>query len=139
MRCRPALKAQALGADALSVDGFERAGHPGEDGINMGTRFMATVESGIHQNVKDRLAEAGSGTPAELPAAAQHCPGGGHADPDVAFPATAEPAWVGGRGYAASTFGRISSLRRLRSSSVFATGTSWNGGQNIGIVIPASL
>ena len=96
---RHALKAQALGVDALSVDGFECAGHPGEDdipglvllpaaaaaleipfiasggfadgrglvaalalgadGINMGTRFMATVESGIHQNVKDRLVEAG--------------------------------------------------------------------------------
>ena len=96
---RHALKAQTLGVDALSVDGFECAGHPGEDdipglvllpaaadaleipfiasggfadgrglvaalalgadGINMGTRFMATVESGIHQNVKDRLVEAG--------------------------------------------------------------------------------
>lgn len=96
---RHALKAQALGVDAVSIDGFECAGHPGEDdipglvlipqaadalsipvlasggfadarglvaalalgadGINMGTRFMATVESGIHQNVKDRLVEAG--------------------------------------------------------------------------------
>ncbi|MFR9801031.1 NAD(P)H-dependent flavin oxidoreductase [Pseudonocardia sp. RS010] len=96
---RHGLKAQELGVDALSIDGFECAGHPGEDdvpglillpaaadaveipfiasggfgdgrglaaalalgadGINMGTRFMATVESGIHQNVKDRLVEAG--------------------------------------------------------------------------------
>jgi nitronate monooxygenase len=96
---RHALKAQSLGVDALSIDGFECAGHPGEDdvpglillpaaadaldipfvasggfgdgrglaaalalgadGINMGTRFMATVESGIHQNIKDRLVEAG--------------------------------------------------------------------------------
>lgn len=96
---RHGLKAQKLGVDALSIDGFECAGHPGEDdvpglillpaaadaleipfiasggfgdgrglaaalalgadGINMGTRFMATVESGIHQNVKDRLVEAG--------------------------------------------------------------------------------
>ncbi|GAA4698273.1 nitronate monooxygenase family protein [Pseudonocardia yuanmonensis] len=96
---RHGLKAQRLGVDALSIDGFECAGHPGEDdvpglillpaaadaleipfiasggfgdgrglaaalalgadGINMGTRFMATVESGIHQNVKDRLVEAG--------------------------------------------------------------------------------
>jgi NADH:quinone reductase (non-electrogenic) len=96
---RHALKAQAIGVDAVSIDGFECAGHPGEDdipglvlipaaadvlsipilasggfadgrglvaalalgadGINMGTRFMATVESGIHQNVKDRLVEAG--------------------------------------------------------------------------------
>ena len=28
---------------------------------------------------------------------------------------------------------------RLRSSSVLATGTSWNGGHSIGIVSPASL
>ncbi|MEU7819043.1 nitronate monooxygenase family protein [Pseudonocardia sp. NPDC049154] len=96
---RHGIKAQNLGVDALSIDGFECAGHPGEDdvpglillpaaadaleipfiasggfgdgrglaaalalgadGINMGTRFMATVESGIHQNVKDRLVEAG--------------------------------------------------------------------------------
>ncbi|WP_433507650.1 NAD(P)H-dependent flavin oxidoreductase [Pseudonocardia halophobica] len=96
---RHGVKAQNLGVDALSIDGFECAGHPGEDdvpglillpaaadaleipfiasggfgdgrglaaalalgadGINMGTRFMATVESGIHQNVKDRLVEAG--------------------------------------------------------------------------------
>jgi NAD(P)H-dependent flavin oxidoreductase YrpB (nitropropane dioxygenase family) len=96
---RHALKAQAIGVDAVSIDGFECAGHPGEDdipglvlipaaadalssipilasggfadgrglvaalalgadGINMGTRFMATVESGIHQNVKDRLMQA---------------------------------------------------------------------------------
>jgi nitronate monooxygenase len=96
---RHGVKAQSLGVDALSIDGFECAGHPGEDdipglvllpaaadaidipfiasggfadgrglvaalalgadGINMGTRFMATVESGIHQNVKQRLVEAG--------------------------------------------------------------------------------
>ena len=96
---RHAVKAETLGVDAVSIDGFECAGHPGEDdipglvlipaaadrltipmiasggfadarglvaalalgadGINMGTRFMATVESGIHQKVKDRLVEAG--------------------------------------------------------------------------------
>jgi nitronate monooxygenase len=96
---RHGVKAQSLGVDALSIDGFECAGHPGEDdipglvllpaaadaidipfiasggfadgrglvaalalgadGINMGTRFMATVESGIHQSVKERLVEAG--------------------------------------------------------------------------------
>ena len=96
---RHAVKAQSIGVDAVSIDGFECAGHPGEDdipglvlipaaadklsipmiasggfadarglvaalalgadGINMGTRFMATAESGIHQNVKDRLVEAG--------------------------------------------------------------------------------
>lgn len=95
---RHALKAQGIGVDAVSIDGFECAGHPGEDdipglvlipsaadalsvpilasggfadgrglvaalalgadAINMGTRFMATVESGIHQSVKDRLVEA---------------------------------------------------------------------------------
>jgi NAD(P)H-dependent flavin oxidoreductase YrpB (nitropropane dioxygenase family) len=96
---RHAVKAESLGVDAVSIDGFECAGHPGEDdipglvlipaaadqltipmiasggfadarglvaalalgadGINMGTRFMATVESGIHDNVKERLVEAG--------------------------------------------------------------------------------
>lgn len=92
---RHALKAQATGCAAVSVDGFECAGHPGEDdipnlillpraaeelkipfvasggfgngrglaaalalgadGINMGTRFMATVEAPIHAAVKQRL------------------------------------------------------------------------------------
>ncbi|TFG89114.1 MAG: nitronate monooxygenase [Gemmatimonadales bacterium] len=89
---RHALKAEAIGCAAVSVDGFECAGHPGEDdvtnlvlipavaaavklpiiasggigngyqmaaafalgaeGINMGTRFMATVEAPVHANVK---------------------------------------------------------------------------------------
>src|SRR5439155_9104898 len=89
---RHSLKAQAIGCDAVSVDGFECGGHPGEDdvgnwlllpraaeelkipfvasggmadarslvgalalgaeGMNMGTRFMATVEAPIHENVK---------------------------------------------------------------------------------------
>jgi NADH:quinone reductase (non-electrogenic) len=92
---RHAVKAQSLGVDGVSVDGFECAGHPGEDdipglvlipaaaakidipmiasggfaesrglvaalalgadGINMGTRFMCTVESCIHQNVKEAI------------------------------------------------------------------------------------
>ena len=96
---RHAVKAQSLGADAVSVDGFECAGHPGEDdvpglvlipaaanaltvpflacggfadgrglvaalalgaeGITMGTRFMCTVESGIHQNVKEKIVANG--------------------------------------------------------------------------------
>ncbi|ALL79711.1 nitronate monooxygenase (plasmid) [Pseudonocardia sp. EC080610-09] len=96
---RHAVKAQDLGVDALSVDGFECAGHPGEDdipglvllpaaadaleipfiasggiadgrglvaalalgadGVNMGTRFLCTAEAEIHQNVKDRIVEAG--------------------------------------------------------------------------------
>jgi nitronate monooxygenase len=92
---RHALKAQAIGVDAVSIDGFECAGHPGEDdvgglilfpaaadklsiplvasggiadarglvaalalgcdGVNMGTRFMATVEAPIHDNVKKQI------------------------------------------------------------------------------------
>jgi nitronate monooxygenase len=92
---RHAVKAEALGADAISIDGFECAGHPGEDdvpglvlipaaadrvsvpmiasggfadgrglaaalalgaeGINMGTRFMCTAESPIHQKVKEQI------------------------------------------------------------------------------------
>ena len=95
---RHALKAQEIGCDAVSVDGFECGGHPGEDdipnmillpraadeleipfvssggqadarslvaslamgadGVNMGTRFMATVEAPIHQNVKDAIVAA---------------------------------------------------------------------------------
>jgi len=95
---RHSLKAEAIGCDAVSVDGFECGGHPGEDdvpnfillpraaeelkipfvasggmadgrslvaalalgaeGMNMGTRFMATKEAPIHQNVKDTLVAA---------------------------------------------------------------------------------
>ena len=95
---RHSLKAEAIGCDAVSVDGFECGGHPGEDdtpnfillpraaeelkipfvasggmadgrslvaamalgaeGMNMGTRFMATKEAPIHQNVKDALVAA---------------------------------------------------------------------------------
>ena len=95
---RHALKAESIGCDAVSVDGFECGGHPGEDdvpnfvllpraaeelkipfvasggvangrqlvaalalgadGINMGTRFMATQEAPIHQNVKDAIVAA---------------------------------------------------------------------------------
>ena len=89
---RHALSAERMGVDAISIDGFECAGHPGEDdipglvlipaaadkvrvpmlasggfgdgrglaaalalgadGINMGTRFCATVEAPIHDAVK---------------------------------------------------------------------------------------
>ena len=96
---RHSLKAQSIGCDAVSVDGFECGGHPGEDdvpnfillpraadeleipfvasggmadgrslvaalalgadGINMGTRFMATREAPIHGNVKQALVNAG--------------------------------------------------------------------------------
>ena len=92
---RHALSAERKGVDVISIDGFECAGHPGEDdvpglilipaavrqlsipviasggiatgsglaaalalgadAVNMGTRFMATVEAPIHQNVKDRI------------------------------------------------------------------------------------
>ena len=95
---RHSLKAEAIGCDAVSVDGFECGGHPGEDdipnfillpraaeelkipfvasggmadgrslvaalalgadGINMGTRFMATKEAPIHENVKQALVAA---------------------------------------------------------------------------------
>lgn len=95
---RHALKAQRIGCDAASIDGFECGGHPGEDdipnmillpraadeleipfvssggqadgrslvaslamgadGMNMGTRFMATQEAPIHENVKQALVEA---------------------------------------------------------------------------------
>jgi nitronate monooxygenase len=95
---RHALKAESIGCDAISVDGFECGGHPGEDdipnfillpraaealtvpfvasggmadarslvaalalgaeGMNMGTRFMATVEAPIHDNVKQALVGA---------------------------------------------------------------------------------
>lgn len=96
---RHALTAERHGADVISIDGFECAGHPGEDdvpnqilipacvdkvkvpviasggfadgrglamalamgaeGINMGTRFMATKEAPIHPNVKQKIVEAG--------------------------------------------------------------------------------
>ena len=95
---RHALKAQSIGCDAVSVDGFECGGHPGEDdvpnmillpraadeleipfvssggqadgrslvaslamgadGMNMGTRFVATQEAPVHQNVKDAIVAA---------------------------------------------------------------------------------
>jgi nitronate monooxygenase len=89
---RHALKAEKIGCDAISIDGFEAAGHPGEedvttlilvplvrdavrvpiiasggfadgrglvaalalgaDGMNMGTRFVATREAPVHENMK---------------------------------------------------------------------------------------
>ncbi len=95
---RHSLKAQSIGCDAVSVDGFECGGHPGEDdvtnfvllpraadeldipfvasggqadarslvaslamgadGINMGTRFIATKEAPVHENVKQALVAA---------------------------------------------------------------------------------
>lgn len=95
---RHSLKAQAIGCDAVSVDGFECGGHPGEDdvtnfvllpraadelkipfvasggmadgrslvaalalgaeGINMGTRFIATKEAPVHDNVKNAIVAA---------------------------------------------------------------------------------
>ena len=94
---RHALKAQAIGCAAVSIDGFECAGHPGEDdvtslvlipiaadavdipviasggfgdgrglvaalalgadAVNMGTRFVATREAPVHDNVKRALVE----------------------------------------------------------------------------------
>ena len=95
---RHALKAESIGCDAVSVDGFECGGHPGEDdipnmillpraaeelsipfvssggmadarslvaslalgadGMNMGTRFIATKEAPVHENVKQALVAA---------------------------------------------------------------------------------
>ena len=95
---RHSLKAEAIGCDAVSVDGFECGGHPGEDdvpnfillpraaeelkipfvasggmadgrslvaalalgaeGINMGTRFIATKEAPVHDNVKQAIVAA---------------------------------------------------------------------------------
>jgi nitronate monooxygenase len=95
---RHALKAQKIGCDAVSVDGFECGGHPGEDdipnfillpraadeltipfvasggmadarslvaalalgaeGINMGTRFIATEEAPVHEKVKQAIITA---------------------------------------------------------------------------------
>src|SRR6478752_3808092 len=94
---RHALKAQRIGVDGVSIDGFECAGHPGEDDIpglilipaaaraltipiiasggiatgaglvaalalgasavNMGSRFMATTEAPIHDNVKQQIVQ----------------------------------------------------------------------------------
>lgn len=95
---RHALTAERMGVDAISIDGFECAGHPGEDdvpglilipaaanvvkipilasggfadgrglvaalalgaeGINMGTRFCATREAPIHENIKLKMVES---------------------------------------------------------------------------------
>ncbi|WP_194711974.1 NAD(P)H-dependent flavin oxidoreductase [Noviherbaspirillum soli] len=95
---RHALKAESIGCDAVSVDGFECGGHPGEDdvpnmillpraadelkipfvasggmadgrslvaalamgadGMNMGTRFIATQEAPVHPNVKQAILNA---------------------------------------------------------------------------------
>ena len=95
---RHALKAQSVGCAAVEIDGFEAAGHPGEDdipslvllpravdaldipviacggfsdarglvaalamgaeGVSMGTRFMATKEAPVHDNLKQQLVTA---------------------------------------------------------------------------------
>ena len=95
---RHGVKSEKVGCDMVSMDGFECAGHPGEDdipnlvllpaaadkltipmiasggfgdgrglvaalalgacGINMGTRFMATKESPVHENVKQAMVAA---------------------------------------------------------------------------------
>jgi len=95
---RHSLKAERIGCDAVSVDGFECGGHPGEDdvpnfillpraaeelkipfvasggmadgrslvaalalgaeGMNMGTRFIATKEAPVHENVKQAIVAA---------------------------------------------------------------------------------
>jgi NADH:quinone reductase (non-electrogenic) len=95
---RHSLKAESIGCDAVSVDGFECGGHPGEDdvpnwillpraaeelkipfvasggvangkqlvaalamgadGVNLGTRFIATQEAPVHENVKQAIVAA---------------------------------------------------------------------------------
>ena len=95
---RHSLKAESIGCDAVSVDGFECGGHPGEDdipnmillpraadelkipfvasggmadarslvaslamgaeGMNMGTRFIATQEAPVHEKVKQAIVAA---------------------------------------------------------------------------------
>ena len=95
---RHSLKAESIGCDAVSVDGFECGGHPGEDdvpnfillpraaeelkipfvasggmadgrslvaalalgaeGMNLGTRFIATREAPVHENVKQAIVAA---------------------------------------------------------------------------------
>jgi nitronate monooxygenase len=95
---RHGLKAEKIGCDAVSIDGFECAGHPGEDdvpglvlipaavdkikipiiasggfsdgrglvaalalgaeGINMGTRFLATKEAPVHDNMKKKIVDS---------------------------------------------------------------------------------
>ncbi len=94
---RHSVSAVKHGVDVISIDGFECAGHPGEDdiglivllpatvdaidvpviasggmadgrslvaalalgadGVNMGTRFCATIEAKIHENVKRKIVE----------------------------------------------------------------------------------
>jgi NADH:quinone reductase (non-electrogenic) len=93
-----ALKAEQLGVDVVSIDGFECAGHPGEsdipglvlfprateevripviasggiadarglvaalalgcEGVNMGSRFLATREAPIHDSIKQQILQA---------------------------------------------------------------------------------
>jgi len=93
-----ALKAEQLGVDVVSIDGFECAGHPGEndipglvlfprateevripviasggiadarglvaalalgcEGVNMGSRFLATKEAPIHDSIKQQILQA---------------------------------------------------------------------------------
>lgn len=95
---RHGLKAEKIGCDVVSIDGFECAGHPGEDdvpglvlipaaadkinvpiiasggfadgrglaaalslgaeGINMGTRFLATKEAPVHDAMKKKIVES---------------------------------------------------------------------------------
>jgi nitronate monooxygenase len=94
---RHALAAERVGVDVVSIDGFECAGHPGEqdvgglvlfpataqalkipvvasggigdgrglaaalalgcEGVNMGTRFLATQEAPVHEGIKQKIVE----------------------------------------------------------------------------------
>ena len=131
---RHSVSAVKHGVDVISIDGFECAGHPGEDdiglivllpatvdavdvpviasggmadgrslvaalalgadGVNMGTRFLATVEAKIHENVKqqDRREHrarhrSGRPLPAQHRARGAQCDlGAGGGDPDAIRP-----------------------------------------------------
>jgi nitronate monooxygenase len=66
---RHALKAESIGCDAVSVDGFECGGHPGEDDVpnfillpraadELKVPFVATHEAPVHQKVKQAIVAA---------------------------------------------------------------------------------
>ena len=56
---RHSVSAVNKGVDMISIDGFECAGHPGEDDVGLVVLLPATVEAQIHQNVKQRIVDAG--------------------------------------------------------------------------------
>ena len=168
---RHGMSAEKIGVDAISMDGFECAGHPGEDdipnlvllpaaanvikipmlasggfgdarglvaalalgceGINMGTRFMATKEAPIHRNVKEAHGQRRRALDrADLPHHAQHQPrlrqlGGQEGDRD------------GARGQD-HPGDRPPRRRHARASVVYETGDMehgiWSAGTVMGLI-----